>query len=157
MQAPPDPLAQLRDIHLPAEPSLWPPAPGWWLVAGALFIASWYGIRLLGRYRETRRPVRIFINRLNALRTGPDRPPEEVLYEMSSLVRQFAIQRHGRARVAALQGQDWLDFLDSTTPHGRRFSDGVGKALGTRMYQPAPDVRPEELKGFLIGWARGAN
>ena len=29
----PDPLAQLRDIHLPEPVSWWPPALGWWLVA----------------------------------------------------------------------------------------------------------------------------
>ena len=29
----PDPLAQLRDIHLPEPVSWWPPAPGWWLMA----------------------------------------------------------------------------------------------------------------------------
>ena len=157
MQDPSDPLSRLRDIHVPVEPSLWPPAPGWWLVAGILSISLWYGFRILDRYREKRLPVRLFINRLKAISLGPDRQPEEVLYEMSSLVRQFSIQRHGRERVAALQGQDWLDFLDSTTRGSNRFSEGVGRVLGTRLYQPAPDTSPEELRAFLIGWARGKN
>ena len=31
--AQPDPLAELRDIHLPGPIEVWPPALGWWLVA----------------------------------------------------------------------------------------------------------------------------
>ena len=33
-------LAQLADIHLPAEVSFWPPAPGWWILTALLFIAA---------------------------------------------------------------------------------------------------------------------
>ncbi|MDP7406676.1 MAG: DUF4381 domain-containing protein, partial [SAR324 cluster bacterium] len=27
-----DPLAALRDVHLPPAVSWWPPAPGWWII-----------------------------------------------------------------------------------------------------------------------------
>ena len=48
-----NPLDQLRDLHTPPPPGLWPPAPGWWLLsilALGLFLALvWYGLR---RYRR---------------------------------------------------------------------------------------------------------
>lgn len=157
MENPADPLAQLRDIHVPLEPHLWPPAPGWWLLAGALLVALWYGIRFLSRHRDSRRPVRVFINRLNRISLDPGQPTGQALYEMSALVRRFSIHRYGRKRVAALQGQDWLDFLDSTMGSGNRFSDGIGKVLGDRMYRRDLDVSLEELRTFLIDWAKGAN
>jgi hypothetical protein len=32
----PDPLAALRDIHLPEAVSFWPLAPGWWIALGIM-------------------------------------------------------------------------------------------------------------------------
>ena len=43
-----DPLAQLRDIHLPDGVAWWPPAPGWWLLLLLLAVIG----ALIWRYRQ---------------------------------------------------------------------------------------------------------
>ena len=49
----PDPLAQLRDIHLPEPVGWWPPAPGWWIVALVLLLLIFFTTRyLIARHRQ---------------------------------------------------------------------------------------------------------
>jgi hypothetical protein len=36
----PDPLQDLRDVHLPDPISWWPPAFGWWMIMGLLIIGG---------------------------------------------------------------------------------------------------------------------
>jgi len=33
-----NPLINLKDIHLPPAVAIWPPAPGWWIVAVVLLL-----------------------------------------------------------------------------------------------------------------------
>jgi hypothetical protein len=52
----------LRDIHLPAAISWWPPAPGWWLLAialtlGPLSVGLWWRWRQRTRLRRDLLPV----------------------------------------------------------------------------------------------------
>lgn len=48
-----DPLAQLRDIHLPEAVGWWPPAPGWWLLT-LLFLSALVYAVLWWRQRRAR-------------------------------------------------------------------------------------------------------
>jgi len=50
-QGQPDPLSQLRDIHLPEPISWWPPAPGWWLLVIIILILLFFTIRWLIKRR----------------------------------------------------------------------------------------------------------
>ncbi len=147
----PDPLAQLRDIHLPEPIGWWPPAPGWLVVAFlSLALVGWVGYRLLlslrnNRYRRAAR------KELARLRHHPD--PGAVLPQVAMLLRRVAIQSFGRREVAALTGRRWLEFLDQTGG-GSQFSRGTGSVLGENLYQRHSSAEIEPLLRLADKWIR---
>ena len=51
----------LRDVHVPVAPSLWPPAPGWWLLAAAvLTVVALLWLLQLRRQRRLQARQRLF-------------------------------------------------------------------------------------------------
>lgn len=133
-----DPLAQLRDIHLPPPVGWWPPAPGWWLLAGALLAAllalGWW----LLRYRRARRYRRLALRELQRLQTQWRERHDDAAFAVAvnQLLKRTALAAYPRSEVAALNGADWLSFLDSRLRRPR-FTDPDLRALAT-LYQSAP-------------------
>ena len=110
-----DALKGLHDIHLPAPVSIWPPAPGWWLLALLIVLLLLAGIWLWRRHRRSayKRAALKQLHRLQqALQQG--QPGTPIIVELSILLRRAAISRYGRQQVAGLQGEAWLEFLDRT-------------------------------------------
>ncbi len=150
------PTLQLRDIHLPAEPSLWPPAPGWWILAALLLVllvwAAWVATR---RYRLHQQRQRI-LAMLGELEqdSGADATPERIA-QISILLRRLALMRYPRKRVASLTGNDWLNFLDESGGQGR-FSQGPGQVLASGPYQPTlpTDLDTRALGTLLRDWVK---
>ncbi len=135
MNPDPQPVLQLRDIHLPGDPGFWPPAPGWWLV-GAIGVAllAWLTVVALRRFRVHRRRRRILAELAGLERELASEPRPDVLARVAMLLRRLALTRFPRERVAQLSGSAWLDFLDETGGKGR-FATGPGRALGAGPYQ----------------------
>jgi len=147
-----DPLAQLRDIHLPEPIGWWPPAPGWWLVGFVMLIIAAVGgvylLRLLknGRYRREAK------QELRRLAENPDGLDDRQLIEQFNiLLRRFAIRAYGRKTVSSLAGQRWLEFLDSKGATDR-FSAGEGAVLGEGHYRPKTKADPDRLVPLLEKW-----
>jgi hypothetical protein len=123
----------LRDVHVPEAPSLWPPAPGWWLVALAVAVI----VASLWWWQRRRR------RRLNSWLKLFDEAAGEAnaaarIAAISELLRRAA--RRVDAKADHLEGEAWLGFLDGQKSH--HFTEGAGRLLlegGYRRDVPAAE------------------
>ena len=123
----------LRDVHVPPAPSLWPPAPGWWLVAGAVALA--FAITWWIRRRRQRRILawqKLFDDACS------NAAPTAQVAAISELLRRAA--RRVDAKADHLQSEEWLRLLDGKKQ--KAFSEGAGRLLlegGYRREIPAEE------------------
>lgn len=133
-----DPLdLPLRDIHLPDAVGLWPLAYGWWVLI--FILLSMVLITVFLYYRNKR-------NRLSAITLAKkelaeiqdafsrDNNSEQLVRQVSILMRRLAISLFPRTDVAHLTGQGWLNFLDQCV-EGDPFSGGEGRILIDAPYR----------------------
>ena len=137
-------LAQLAPDHAPAPPNVWPPAPGWWVVAVLVLLA----ITLLVRWlRDPRRAVRrAALKELQRIRTS-DGDGAAVARAIQNLLRRYALTVFGRQAIAKLTGDAWLQFV--VAEGGDALSGHVGRSmLSTAFGNHSTDERDQ--------WAAGA-
>ena len=125
-------LQQLRDVHAPVEPGLWPPAPGWWLLlVVALALLALVG-RWLHRWRRRRAPLqrcrKLHEALLVQLHTGV-LDKAAYLHACNDLLRRLAVHGYGLQAAKGTTGRAWLELLDSLFG-GTEFTDGPGQILG---------------------------
>ena len=132
----------LRDIHLPPEPSWWPPALGWWLLAILAIAALWLLARtLLRMLRRWRRRVAVdALFDAEIARAGDDARAR--IAAVSQLLRRAC--RAAQPPAAALHGEAWLQFLDGDDPE-RLFSQGPGRVLLDAQFRPQGMPAGEDL------------
>ena len=139
----------LHDIHLPAPIGWWPPAPGWWILAGLLLLIPIF-IWGFSRFRQRRKMQRLALQQLEKL---TDLPETELLTAISRLLRQAAISHFPQQDCAGLSGQSWLEFLDRPL-NDRPFSTGVGRCLSDAPYQPEVRVDSKVLIELCRRWLK---
>ena len=153
----PDPLSGLRDWHLPNPVSWWPPAPGWWLVAGLLALGSVLAVRWWWRWRWQCASARSALRQLDVLKTtlATDGDRRRFMVGVSQLLRRLALVRFPREQVAGLSGDAWLGFLDATGG-GSSFAQGAGRVLAESAYRADAafdaEFDPAQLSRIAAGW-----
>jgi hypothetical protein len=137
-----DALQQLRDLHLPAEPALWPPAPGWWLLAALSIALGAYAVVQWRRARRRARPFRLAgdaLDRLLADARAERLSDRDFADAVNALLKRALIHGARRHDAAPLTGTAWLAYLDGLSTGGA-FSRGPGAALGEQRFAPDPRV-----------------
>ena len=136
-----DPLAGLRDIHLPDAIAFWPPAPLWWAAAGALILLGACSILVARRRRASLR--RAALAELDAIERSfqatPD--PGALAKRLSALLRRVALSHFERGEVAALHGNAWFEFL-SEAGRNKGFPPELASGLERSVYA-GPDRAPD--------------
>jgi hypothetical protein len=142
--ADPADLSNLRDLALPPQVPLWPPAPGWWIVAAAgLATAAILALAAVARHRRNayRREA---VRQLDTVDPGG----------ISAILKRTALAAWPREQVAALSGTAWLAFLDRT---GRTtaFTDGAGRHIETLAFGGTVDAASaDSARGAARTWIR---
>jgi hypothetical protein len=159
--ADPTSLDNLFDIVLPPPVPWWPPAPGWFVVAGVLLLlVLWIARRAWKRWRAAayRRAALAEWQQLKARAADPEQRQAALRY-LPELLKRTALAAFPREEVASLSGMDWLRFLDCTG-HTNAFMHGRGRLLPDLAYDPQAAAHldtatVEELFGIVRRWIRG--
>lgn len=130
-----DPLAQLRDIHLPDPVGWWPMAPGWWMLIAisiaVLTVLLWWLWRRIVAARAKKEALRLL--KLYEQQSLEEMNSARICARVSELLRRVALAYFPREHVAALHGQEWIDFLNK---HSRNINfTAVQNLLLERAYQ----------------------
>jgi hypothetical protein len=150
---PVDPLAQLRDIHLPAAVDWWPLAPGWWLLLALLLVgllAAGYSLRrrwIAGAYRRAARTA--LVECLAGYQRDGD--AGRYLADVNEILKRTALSAYPAETVAGLAGGAWCEFLDSqVAPNDLAFRDS---GLASEVYAAKPGLgQPDRLHTAALHW-----
>ena len=152
-------LAQLADIHLPQAVSLWPPAPGWWILALLLIVTAWFLTRRFLRKWRRRQICRYALAELNscyehyagAPADAPQKARLSYINNVNSVLRRVALEHFPQADVAGLGGRAWVDFIREKGDSSH-LNDEIAAALSYGRFQTECDVDVDAVNQLGAAW-----
>ncbi|GIC75799.1 DUF4381 domain-containing protein [Moritella sp. F3] len=136
-----DPLAQLKDIHLPAPVSAWPLSLYWWLVIIVIVLIIGLGIYAVLQYIKKTKLTRLALAELALLQQQGCE-----VNELHHLLKRIVLSSFPRETAASLHGDAWLKFLDqqaSTNKHAFNAFSTNAAAWTLDLYSAKPNMLAE--------------
>lgn len=142
----------LRDIHLPPA-SWWPPAPGWWCVAGIVVLGCLVLVLSIA-WRRRRSPLRAALHQIDMLEAAhaEDNDDARLADAASRLMRRIA--RRIEPVAATRSGAAWRAFVHR---HAREAAtrEALDGLIDVR-YRVHPSLDAPALLAALRAWCRQA-
>lgn len=129
----------IDEIVLPVPISLWPSTIGWKLLGLALVAYALYKVTVAVRNWWHNRYRREALRQLSTLAVDAQ------LAALPFLLKATALHAYPREQVAALSGEQWLDFLDEHCADVS-FRRDIGQNLLDMAYLPADQLRLNETQ-----------
>ena len=148
MTTPNPALAQLKDIHTPEAIGAWPLAFGYWI---ALVIVILLIALLIHVYRTKKKQSLVKQAALIELSQLETNANPEFAIQVNALLKRAALSYLPRDKVAAIDGEPWYQFLDTTLPTAQRGK--FGKLLNQRYSkQGLSEQDKQQLKTLAKDW-----
>lgn len=138
----------LRDIHLPPDPSWWPLAPGWWVIAVAAVLALCVMAWMSWRRRRWRRRIEAVLADIDALEQRHARQPAALAAALHQWLRRAA--RTYDAQAIHHRGDHWRDCL-ARVPVDASTLDRL-MTLETAMYRPTVSADMDGVADAVRRW-----
>ena len=149
-------LAQLADIHLPADISFWPPALGWWVLALLLLIASSFATRKLYKKAEQRKACQYALAELeNCLEKLDESAGQKKLLQyvndVNTVLRRVALVKFPESNPGSLVGETWIAFI-RRTGNSSQLDDQLSTALSHGRFRKQITVDSQALNQMARSW-----
>ncbi|GAA5138912.1 DUF4381 domain-containing protein [Thalassotalea piscium] len=144
-----DPLAQLKDIHIPAEVHNYPVAYGWWILLAVIIVLVAICVSALKKHKRKVQAKRAAIKHLS----GPITNNDEIL----TTLKWAATHYFPRDAIAQLYGKELNDFMLKQLPekYHQKFNQLAEPGLNSR-YKVNEKVLDKDLLQAALLWLKHA-
>ena len=143
-----NPLANLKNIHLPEKISIFPLAYGWWILIIVFILLLIITLYFLYKKRKKSIIKKQIINQFRNLVIKSEN--KELISNISIFLKKLAMNKYPNSNVHILFSNDWLSFLDSKMD-SKDFTLGAGKILNNN-YKNINIENPKPLIELCEKW-----
>ena len=144
-----DPLADLKDIHLPDAITWWPLAPGWWLLMLAIILLV-AALTACYHFWKKRAYRRLALQELEEITANTDSTTntDHYLETIAGLIRRTAIAGSTDKQIAHWQGSQWQEYLQQHMPEDQ------AQLIAVSRYQANHSVDKLQLANAARQWIK---